>query len=343
MKNKRINMMNQDNDFERSFKLDVEESIQLMKQGNMTESLKMLLVARRKRKSVVDFRNYTIGVLYEEELETDLVDIFALLIEVYGERVMADPDIIDVEAEVPWKEFYQFVQKVLQGQIKLSLPQHGILSPIMQVIIVPEMMSKIAAIELDPDDEQSNVEALHGLHTLFDKLLLTERPLTILEKAQINHLLELEDDVSAEKLLSFLNRDRDFVFQSEILQYIHAHKHDGRKITLKDIYDETHEISLNDLFEIETNQRFLDLVSYVEEVYVHEPYRVAYLMENIYDIYTVMYPFVEELGTIDAEDLVEGLTQLMESGDPQHIENQVLKDIYDYWFYEYMQNFASFD
>ena len=69
-------MRNQDNDFERSFKLDIEEAIQRIKAGEMSESLKLLLIARKKRKSVVDFRNYIIGVLYEEELENDLVDIF---------------------------------------------------------------------------------------------------------------------------------------------------------------------------------------------------------------------------------------------------------------------------
>ncbi|MER1953610.1 MAG: hypothetical protein ABS863_06390, partial [Aerococcus urinaeequi] len=102
-------MRNQDNDFERSFKLDIEEAIQRIKAGEMSESLKLLLIARKKRKSVVDFRNYIIGVLYEEELENDLVDIFSLLIEFYGEGVMANPDLIDVEAEIDWKSFYQFV------------------------------------------------------------------------------------------------------------------------------------------------------------------------------------------------------------------------------------------
>ncbi|MFV8815977.1 hypothetical protein ACNNLQ_12875, partial [Aerococcus urinaeequi] len=81
----------------------------------------------------------------------------------------------------------------------------------------------------------------------------------------------------------------------------------------------------------------------VEEVYIHEPYRVAYLMENIYDIYTVMYPFVDDLNQIDPEDMVEAIGQLMENGDPLAIDNQVVQDIYQYWFYEYMQNFASFE
>ena len=56
-------MRNQENDFERSFKLDIEEAIQRIKAGEISESLKLLLIARKKRKSVVDFRNYIIGVL----------------------------------------------------------------------------------------------------------------------------------------------------------------------------------------------------------------------------------------------------------------------------------------
>ena len=66
-------------------------------------------------------------------------------------------------------------------------------------------------------------------------------------------------------------------------------------------------------------------------------------MENIFDIYTVMYPFVDDLNQIDPEDMVEAIGQLMESGDPLAIDNQVVQDIYQYWFYEYMQNFASFE
>ena len=66
-------------------------------------------------------------------------------------------------------------------------------------------------------------------------------------------------------------------------------------------------------------------------------------MENIYDIYTVMYPFVDDLNQIDPEDMVEAIGQLMENGDPLAIDNQVVQDIYQYWFYEYMQNFASFE
>ncbi|MER2061805.1 MAG: hypothetical protein ABS894_02645 [Aerococcus urinaeequi] len=336
-------MRNQDNDFERSFKLDIEEAIQRIKAGEMSESLKLLLIARKKRKSVVDFRNYIIGVLYEEELENDLVDIFSLLIEFYGEGVMANPDLIDVEAEIDWKSFYQFVQKAIQGQVKLNLPQHGQMTPIMQIIIVPEMMEKLAQFEATSDDDASNVEVLQGLQKLFDQLVARDKPLTILEKAQVNHLLELSDKVSINKLLSLLNRDRDFVFQSDILLYIFHHPHADQEITLTNVYDETTTISLSDLFEIETNSHFLDLVSYVEEVYIHEPYRVAYLMENIYDIYTVMYPFVDDLNQIDPEDMVEAIGQLMENGDPLAIDNQVVQDIYQYWFYEYMQNFASFE
>lgn len=336
-------MKRQSHDFNRSFKLDIEESIQCIKAGEMSESLKLLLIARKKRKSVVDFRNYTIGVLYEEALENDLVDIFSLLIEVYGEGVLADPDLIDVEAEVDWKSFYQFIQKVIQGQVKVNLPQHGYLSPIMQIIIVPEMMNKLAQFELSNDEDASNVEALYGLQKLFDQLVARDKPLTILEKAQVNHLLELSDDVSIEKLLGLLNRDRDFVFQSDILLYILHHSPQDQEICLKNIYDETRTISLTDLFEIENHPHFLALVSYVEEAYIHEPYRVAYLMENIYDIYTVMYPFVDELIQIDPEDMVEAIGQLMESGDPLSIDNQVIQDIYQYWFYEYMQHFASFE
>ncbi|MEY8370548.1 hypothetical protein AAK938_03265 [Aerococcaceae bacterium 50-4] len=336
-------MRNQGNDFERSFKRDIEESIQRIKAGEMSESLKLLLIARKKRKSVVDFRNYIIGVLYEEELENDLVDLFSLLIEVYGEGVMANPDLIDVEAEVDWKDFYQFIQKAIQGQVKINLPQHGYLSPIMQVVIVPEMMDKLTQFKSANDEEASNVEALQGLQRLFDQLVAKEKPLTILEKAQVNHLLELSDQVAIDKLLKLLNRDRDFVFQSDILLYIYHHAHEDQEIILSNIYDEPTKYALNNLFEIETNNHFLALVSYVEEVYIHEPYRVAYLMENIYDIYTVMYPFVDELNQIDPEDMVEAINQLMESGDPLAIENQIIQDIYQYWFYEYMQHFASFE
>ena len=115
-----------------------------------------------------------------------------------------------------------------------------------------------------------------------------------------------------------------------ILLYIFHHPHADQEITLTNVYDETTTISLSDLFEIETNSHFLDLVSYVEEVYIHEPYRVAYLMENIFDIYTVMYPFVDDLNQIDPEDMVEAIGQLMENGDPLVIDNQVVQDIYQY-------------
>lgn len=336
-------MKSRKQDDERSFKLDVEESIELVKQGNLTESLKLMLVARRKRKSVVDFRNYTIGVLYESDLESDLVDIFALLIEVYGENVLANPDIIDVETEINWKDFYQTIQKIIQGQIKLSLPQHGMLSPIMQMIIVPEIMKKYTQMEFNKTDNGEDVEAVQGLNSLFDKLVKKERPLSILEKSQVNHLLSLDDNIPFEKLMPFLNRDRDFVFQTDILQYIHQHHQSNQEITLKNIYDDEMTIQLDDLFDIEINQHFLDFVSYVEDEFVHEPFRVAYLMENIYDIFSVMYPFTDELGEISPEDMVEGITQLMEAGDPQQIDQPLLRDIYHYWFFEYMQNFASFE
>lgn len=336
-------MKNQDSNFERSFKLDIEESIQRIKAGEMSESLKLLLIARKKRKSVVDFRNYIIGVLYEEELENDLVDIFSLLIQVYGEGVMANPDLIDVEAEIDWKAFYQFIQKAIQGQVKIKLPQHGQLPPIMQIVIVPEMMEALAQFAPSDDCDENNVEVLQGLEKLFNQLVVKDKPLTILEKAQVNHLLELSDQVPVDKLLQLLNRDRDFVFQSDILLYIFHHAHEDQEIHLKNIYDETSKFSLSDLFEIETHPHFLSLVSYVEEVYIHEPYRVAYLMENIYDIYTVMYPFVDDLNQIEPEEMVEAIGQLMENGDPLSIDNQVIQDIYQYWFYEYMLHFASFE
>ncbi len=336
-------MENQKSNFDRSFKLDIEESIQLVKEGDMTESLKLLLVARKKQKSVVDFRNYAIGVLYEESLENDLVDIFSLLIEVYGEGVLANPDIIDVESEISWKDFYQFIQKVIQGQIKLSLPQHGAMSPIMQVILVPEMMEKISKLELKTDDGEDNTEAILGIQQLFEQLVVKKRPLSILEKAQVNHLLGLKDDLPADKLIKLLNRDRDFIFQSEILLYIHHHGDSEQEVQLSNIYDEQVTVNLSDLFEIETNAHFLEVVSYVEEEYIHEPYRVAFLMENIYDLYMVMYPFVDDLIQLEPDELVEGISQLMDSGDPLQIENQVVQDIYQYWFYEYMQHFASFE
>lgn len=43
-------MRNQDNDFERSFKLDIEEAIQRIKAHEMSESLKLLLIAREEKK-----------------------------------------------------------------------------------------------------------------------------------------------------------------------------------------------------------------------------------------------------------------------------------------------------
>src|SRR5699024_2062977 len=176
-----------------------------------------------------------------------------------------------------------------------------------------EMMEKLAQFEATSDDDASNVEVLQGLQKLFDQLVARDKPWTIVEKAQVNHLLELSDKVSIDKLLSLINRDRDFVFQSDILLYIFYHPHADQEITLTNGYVETTTISFNDLFEIETNSHVLDLVSYVEEVYIHEPYRVAYLKDNIYYIYTNMYPFVDDLNQIDPEEMIEAISQLMEN------------------------------
>lgn len=90
---------------------------------------------------------------------------------------------------------------------QIEPPQHGQMTPIMQIIIVPEMMEKLAQFEATSDDDASNVEVLQGLQKLFDQLVTRDKPLTILEKAQVNHLLELSDKVSIDKLLSLLNRD----------------------------------------------------------------------------------------------------------------------------------------